>query len=465
MSYYHFLISYKSGDKFEYAYEINISEEQVLEILAQIEAHLPRITFDGRTIFPIRIGIRRIFYSESFFPNNSDFLRRFYPSGYEGDFGGYEVTRNFLSKKELEKMIEKLLEPPKIDIDGLISSLIIEDDEKDWIVIVNEIVNRFGPDAIANIIEAIKKDPLTEPDDIGIISKHNSRKWNSLALTYMNNNYLQEAVDIFTELIKYEPNNPATQNNYGVSLLRFGKFSEAKVLFKRAYERDKERGPEVAKQLPAYKNLRILMKFPRAHERLGDARAMASPSYHNILFMDIAGFSRPTWYGRIQVEKISYLIDITRVILEELGLRAREMPSLHTGDGMALFFDHVEHPLQFAIKLTEHLIEYNSDLETDLQIELRIGIHAGDSFYVYDLSGHDNRCGPAINTARRIMDIAEPRNILCSHTYGDRIQLLFGPEFESLLHDCGTYKVKHEEEINIYNIFNDKVGNPECPLK
>ena len=181
--------------------------------------------------------------------------------------------------------------------------------------------------------------------------------------------------------------------------------------------------------------------------------------------MDIVGFSRPSWHGTVQVEKITFLNETVRNLLGELGLAYRDVPMLPTGDGMALFFENLEHPIRLAIELTRRLDEDNKTKEEDMKMELRFGIHAGDSFPVEDLHGGGNRCGPAINTARRVLDLGQPRHILCTSEYGKRLLTLFGPVYESLLHDCGNYIVKHGEQINIFNIFDTGFGNPNCPPK
>jgi len=348
------------------------------------------------------------------------------------------------------------------EIDGLITRMVSEDQEERWIVIVAEIVKRFGPSAISNILQAIKRDPLTEPDAYGIVSTRHSPKWNSLALTYLQNGFLQEAINLFKELIVREPSNPATQNNYGVALLREGILSKAQELFTKAYETDKRRDPAQAEKFPAYRNL---MLFKEGRPRPEKTKTVASPSYHNILFMDIVGFSRPGWYGTIQVEKITYLTDTVRTLLGEFELDFMKLPMFPTGDGMALFFENPEHPIKLAIELTKRLDKYNETMEGDMKLELRIGIHAGDSFPVKDLHEGGNRCGPAINTARRVMDLGEARQILCTHEYGDKLKRLFGPTYGSLLHDCGKYTVKHDEEIEVYNVYNTSFGNSKCPSK
>jgi tetratricopeptide (TPR) repeat protein len=345
-------------------------------------------------------------------------------------------------------------------IDDLLIKLISEDQPRRWIVIVYEIVKRFGSTATSHILKAIKNDPQKETDEIS--STKNSQKWNSLGGAYLQNGLIEDAIKIFKELISQEPNNPATQNNYGIVLSNIDRFSEAEQLFYSAYKTDKRLDPKLAKKMPAYKNLMLLKAGKR---RPGEMEKKTFPSYHNIFFMDIVGFSRPSWYATVQLEKINCLTDITRTLLGRLGLNYMKVPMLPTGDGMALFFESPEHPIKLAIELTRELEKYNKTMSNDMKIELRIGIHSGYSFEVPDLHKRGNRCGPAINTARRVMDLGQARHILSTYEYGNELKRLYGStgKYGSLLHDCEKYTVKHGEEINIYNIFNKRFGNSNCP--
>ena len=221
------------------------------------------------------------------------------------------------------------------------------------------------------------------------------------------------------------------------------------------FETEKRRATEQAKRMPAFQNLMLLRRSRPAPPPPGRAQPIGNPSFHNILFMDIVEFSRPSWYGTVQVEKITYLIETVRTLLGEFGLNYKEVPMLHTGDGMALFLENVEHPIKLAIKLTKLLDEYNKTQMNDMKLELRIGIHAGDSFPVDDLHGGGNRCGPDISTARRVLDLGGRRHILCTQGYGERLKRLFGP----------AYEVKHGEIVHVWNIYDKKIGNPDCPLK
>ena len=90
--FYHFTIKYKERAEFAYAYEVNLTKEQAVEILADIKARKPTIMFDARTIFPKRVNEHRIFLTERSSRRSSQNLHDLFPRGYQGNYGGKEVT-------------------------------------------------------------------------------------------------------------------------------------------------------------------------------------------------------------------------------------------------------------------------------------------------------------------------------------------------------------------------------------
>ena len=96
--FYQFVIIYESN----YLYEVNISEKRAIEHAVKIvnRAEVPEMYFDGRTIYPKRVGQRRIFVTESPCPNDSPWFHKNHPKGYEGNFGGNEVTGEIFSEAE-----------------------------------------------------------------------------------------------------------------------------------------------------------------------------------------------------------------------------------------------------------------------------------------------------------------------------------------------------------------------------
>ena len=134
-----------------------------------------------------------------------------------------------------------------------------------------------------------------------------------------------------------------------------------------------------------------------------------------------------------------------------------------TGDGMVIgFYDTPEKPLRLAIELQKLLSRYNQSTKGKDKLTIRIGIESGPVYFVKDLTGKDNFWGPGIIKARRIMDLARPMQILTSAKIYEDVGKL-APENKGLMHNIGKYKIKHNEEILIYNVYKDGIGNKLPP--
>jgi len=108
-SFYQFVIKYKSGAEFLYAYELNRSEEEAVELAALIDALVPSIRFNGKSIYPRRVNEYRIYLTETPFPHRSQYLHDLYPDGYTGDFEGKEVTLEISLKARHKFSLDSLL--------------------------------------------------------------------------------------------------------------------------------------------------------------------------------------------------------------------------------------------------------------------------------------------------------------------------------------------------------------------
>lgn len=337
-----------------------------------------------------------------------------------------------------------------------------EQEEERWKVIVTQIVHDYRARAVSSIINAILEDVLVRTHGQGRTTR-NSVKWNALALTFLDTGRRYSSIRILRWLVAREQSSAATQNNYGVALLRGGFPQEAKHRFEIAHQLDMKRvGVEKAKRLPAYDNLSLLTEGAE-NEKPEKVRRTGTPSQHNIVFMDMVEFSRPEWYGTVQFEKMTFLTTTVRRLLTELGLDVNKIPMLPAGDGMALFLTNCEDALTLVSKLTKDLQEYNTTMERGMKLELRFGIHNGYSFEIPDLHGAGNRIGPAINKAKRIMDLGSACHILCTNDYRRNLTELYGSKYKSSFHDCGLYPVKHGGVIRVYSFYDGSVGNPACP--
>lgn len=91
--YYQMRIIHDSGGQRSYLYEFNKSKELAKNIILQIEKDVPSFPFGGtRRVMPGRIADYKCFERESRFETSEESLRSQYPHGYDGDFGGTDVT-------------------------------------------------------------------------------------------------------------------------------------------------------------------------------------------------------------------------------------------------------------------------------------------------------------------------------------------------------------------------------------
>ena len=187
-------------------------------------------------------------------------------------------------------------------------------------------------------------------------------------------------------------------------------------------------------------------------------------TYH-WFFCDIVAGSNPTLVTKDQVRKIMVLNEIIKRT-ETFKNRDKENTIiLPTGDGMAIGFpEYPELPLRLALQIHKALNKYNEKKRKKDKVLLRIGIDTGPVYIVKDLKEQDNVWGPGIIMTRRVMDFGNDNQILASSRIGDDIQNL-SPEYKSMMHPIGDYSTKHDEKLEIYNIYGDDFGNKIPPRK
>lgn len=140
-----------------------------------------------------------------------------------------------------------------------------------------------------------------------------------------------------------------------------------------------------------------------------------------ILFTDIVGFSKkPTAEQRRLVNAL------TAEVIHEL--RPLLIPPLHTpsilamptGDGMAIAFLHNsnqawDHSAILRLILRLHKWAWG-ETTNHSPVSLRVGVHVGPVELITDINGRPNICGDTINFTQRVMDAANPRQMLYSDT-------------------------------------------------
>jgi len=174
----------------------------------------------------------------------------------------------------------------------------------------------------------------------------------------------------------------------------------------------------------------------------------------HVLFIDIVGYSKLSINEqRAAVDELNEVVRTSEQFRKaEAAIRLIKIP---TGDGMALvFYTSPEAPAQCAVEICGALKERP-------RLQLRMGVHSGPVSGVIDVNGHANLAGAGLNMAQRVMDCGDAGHILVSKRVADDLG-----EYEHwrpLLHDLGTYEVKHGVRVAIVNLYADQVGNPQLP--
>ncbi len=153
-----------------------------------------------------------------------------------------------------------------------------------------------------------------------------------------------------------------------------------------------------------------------------------------ILFLDLVGYSSCSLDDQARIkERLNALV--TRV-LQDLAPESRL--AIDTGDGVALcFLGDPQEALPAAMLLRDLLAQrYGGSLPA------RIGLHMGPVRVVQDVNGRINVVGDGINVAQRIMDFAQPGQIVVSRACFD-IMARIAKGTASLFRYAGVHEDKH----------------------
>src|SRR5215471_5017203 len=176
----------------------------------------------------------------------------------------------------------------------------------------------------------------------------------------------------------------------------------------------------------------------------------------HVLFLDIVGYSKlPVNEQHAQVEKLNEIVCLSEQFRKaEAASRLLKIP---TGDGMALvFYKSPEEPAQCAVEISRAL-------KNHARLQVRMGIHSGPVSGVVDVTERTNVAGGGINMARRVMDCGDAGHILLSYHVAEDLEQF--ERWRPLLHDIGTFEVKHGVPVSVTNLYSDEVGNAQLPSK
>lgn len=164
-----------------------------------------------------------------------------------------------------------------------------------------------------------------------------------------------------------------------------------------------------------------------------------------MVFIDIVAYSKRPLTGQLEVKQ--HLTSLIRHGLK--GAHGEDVVILDSGDGAAICFlaDPVE-ALYFAINLHSSMLSKPEDAP---DYACRIGINLGPVKVIKDVNGRRNTVGDGINNAQRVMDFAEPNQLLVSRSFHDVVACL-SEEYSQLFAYLGVRHDKHVKEYDIYEI-------------
>ncbi len=185
--------------------------------------------------------------------------------------------------------------------------------------------------------------------------------------------------------------------------------------------------------------------------------------YANFFFIDIVGLSDPYLSVKNQIKKIQILNNFINTC--DSYKKDRDKKILPTGDGMAIgFLTDPKLPVELSMELHKKLRIHNSNSTNQFLIHVRIGIGSGHVFIVNDLNDNQNLWGPGIILARRVMDLGDKDHILIE---GGIAKDLFNLDdyYKEDIHYLGSYNIKHNQNIDVYSLYNESAGTAEIPQK
>jgi len=166
----------------------------------------------------------------------------------------------------------------------------------------------------------------------------------------------------------------------------------------------------------------------------------------SVVFLDIVGYSKRHVAGQLTIKE--HLNHLIRHALTDI--RDEDVIILDSGDGAAVCFlaDPVE-ALFFALGVHSSLTG-NGDAPIP-EYACRMGINLGPVKVIRDVNGRRNTIGDGINSAQRVMDFAEPGQLLVSRSFHDVIACL-SEEYDNLFSYLGIRHDKHVKEYDIYEV-------------
>ncbi|MEO5672894.1 MAG: protein kinase [Ramlibacter sp.] len=175
--------------------------------------------------------------------------------------------------------------------------------------------------------------------------------------------------------------------------------------------------------------------------------ATSAPQRRNLLctimFLDLVAYSARSVDDQVALKKL-----FNELIAKALkGVPEETRIAIDTGDGAAIcFMGDPEEALQSAMLLRDLLSQRYGTL-----LSMRIGLHLGPVRIISDINDRVNVVGDGINVAQRVMDFAQPNQVLVSRSYFDVISRITD-DTADLFQYLGQYEDKHGRLHEVYAV-------------
>ena len=166
----------------------------------------------------------------------------------------------------------------------------------------------------------------------------------------------------------------------------------------------------------------------------------------SVVFLDIVDYTKRSVTQQIKIKKrLKTAVDEAVKTVPE-----HDRIIVDSGDGAALcFLGDPEEALFAALNLRD-AFKHEID-EAVSPLVVRIGINLGAVKLVENITGQINAVGDGINMAHRVMNFAQPNQILASRSFFDVISCL-SDDFAQLFRYEGVRQDKHVREHAVYEV-------------
>jgi hypothetical protein len=190
-------------------------------------------------------------------------------------------------------------------------------------------------------------------------------------------------------------------------------------------------------------------------QQLTSTGSPSSAQIAHVLFLDIVKYSEQSTPNQARsIEKLNAAVNGSETYQREKA--AAQLMALPTGDGMAILFtSEIQAPAVCAVEI------WRAARQEDLK--LRIGIHSGLVQRQLDIAGNANVAGEGINTAQRVLDLADEGHILLSSQYAAWLSQF--DEWQPYVHLIGEGVTKHGVAMAVSNLYSEDFGNKNQPSK